>query len=523
MASTGLQQHCSHTMTIWTDLTAAALLGAGRSLPPIHLPGRLNVLLAGSEAEERLLRAAGILAVADRAAWTVNPAAEPAPTPAPPDGASAVTDPKLMTLLTRMIEDSQTLLLAEACRLLAATGHCLPPRLLPPALELGRKSVALREPLREALGQRGAWLAAQNADWKFAALAGADPDEQRLWDEGDAEQRAAFLRRLRAADPAEARLRLESAFPGEIARVRTLLLPALGEKLQPEDEPFLAAVLANDRSKDVRQIAAALLSRLPTSAFARRMIARLDACIRSERRLLRTVIVIEPPAAFAPDWKSDAIEESPPAEIKLGERAWWLRQMVSCAPLPWWEERLALNPAAILAVAGKSEWKAALLSGFRTALGQQPGHPAWTLAMLERGGFSHQDAVKLALTLDPAAADAALQRILAATDDAALAAQIIESADFVWSAALWQVAEQKLPLWLAQQDWRFRHSLPLLAGRVPPAALMADLTGPELTPFADAFTEFSAILHQRRSLYRCLGLFPTGTMLSASTNGSTKK
>ncbi|MCC8987943.1 MAG: DUF5691 domain-containing protein, partial [Candidatus Contendobacter sp.] len=93
-----------------------------------------------------------------------------------------------------MIENSQPLLLAEACRLLATTGHCLPPRLLPPTLELGRKSVALREPLREALGRRGAWLAAQNADWKFAALAGADPDEQRCWDEGDIEQRAAFLR-----------------------------------------------------------------------------------------------------------------------------------------------------------------------------------------------------------------------------------------------------------------------------------------------------------------------------------------
>lgn len=510
-------------MTIWTDLTAAALLGSGRGLPPIHLPGRLNALLAGSEAEERLLRAAGILAVADRAAWAVNPSAESAPIPAPPDGASAVTDPKLITLLTRMIENSQPLLLAEACRLLATTGHCLPPRLLPPALELGRKSVALREPLREALGRRGAWLAAQNADWKFAALAGADPDEQRCWDEGDIEQRAAFLRRLRATDPAEARRRLESAFPGEIARVRTLLLPALGENLQPEDEPFLAAVLANDRSKDVRQIAAALLSRLPASAFARRMIARLDSCIRSERKLFRAVTVIEPPTAFAPDWKSDAIEELPAAEITLGARAWWLRQMVSYAPLHWWEEKLALNPAAILAVAGKSEWKVALLAGFRAALGQQPGHPAWALAMLERDGFSHQNATSLALTLDPATADAALQRILAATDDAALAAQIIESADFVWSAALWRTAEQKLPLWLAQQDGRFRHSLPLLASRIPPAALMADLTGPELTPFADAFTEFSAILQQRRSLYRCLGLFPTGATPSASTNGSMKK
>ena len=506
-------------MTIWNGLTSAALLGSGRGLPPIHLPGRLNALLAETEAENRLLRAAGILAVADLAAWTVSPATDPTPAPALPETAAPVTEPKLTSILAQMIENNQTLLLAESCRLLAAAGRCLPPRWLPPALELGRKSVALREPLRQALGQRGVWLAAQNPDWKFATLAGTNPDEQRLWDEGDIEQRAAFLRRLRATDPVEARQRLESAFPGEIARTRTTLLPVLGEHLTLEDEPFLAAVLANDRSKEVRQSTAALLSRLPASALAQRMMARLDSCVRRERKLLRTVTLIEPPAAFAPDWKDDALEEQPPAGLKLGERAWWLRQVVSYTPLRWWEDKLALDPSGVLAVAGKSEWKAALLAGFRTALNHQPGHPSWTLAVLEHGGFSHQDAAPLALTLPPAEADAALQRILAATDNAGLAAQVIESADFIWSAALWRMALQKLPGWLAQSDWRFQQSLPLLAHRVPPAALAVDLSGPELLCFADAFTAFSAILKQRRSLYRCLDLFPAASIPSALTPG----
>jgi hypothetical protein len=503
-------------MTIWNDLTAAALLGSGRGAAPIHLPGRLNELLTGTEAEDRLLRAAGILAVADLVALTPIATAESMPAPAPPEVAAVVTEPKLTTLLTGMIENGQLLLLAEACRLIAAAGRCLPPRLLPPALELGRKSVALREPLRQALGQRGAWLAGQNSDWAFAALAGAEPMEPRLWDEGDAEQRTAFLRRLRTTDPAEARRLLEAAFPGELARTRAILLPALGEGLQADDEPLLAATLANDRSKEVRQLAAILLSRLPASDFAQRMIARLEVCIRSQRKLLRTVTVIEPPAAFAPDWKTDALEEQPPPEVKLGERAWWLRQLVSYVPLGWWEEKLALNPADILAIVAKSEWKTALLAGFRTALSQQPGHSAWTLAVLERGGFAHQQAVQLALTLPPTEADAVLQQILAATDDASLAAQLIETADFTWSVTLWQAARQKLPVWLAQQDWRFRQALPLLAHRIPPAALMVDLSGPELEPFAAAFTEFSTILKQRRTLYRSLGLFPVVSTQSPS-------
>jgi hypothetical protein len=495
-------------MTLWTELTATALLGSGRGVPPIHLPGRLNALLADAEAEHRLLRAAGILALADRAASTVDPSAEPAPAPAPPETASVVIEPELMALLSRIVDEERIPLLAEGCRLLAEAGRCLPPRSIPLALELGRRSPALREPLRAALGQRGTWLAAHNPDWAFAVLAGADPAEHQLWEEGDTDQRAAFLRRLRATDPAAARRLLEQAFPGDSARARAALLPTLAERLGPEDEPFLAAVLAHDRGKEVRQIAAVLLSRLPASAFARRMTARLDPCIRGERKILRTVTVIEPPDVFAPDWKDDALVEQPPTGVKMGARAWWLLQMVGYAPLGWWEEKLALDPAGILALAAKSEWKAALLAGFRTAIGQQPGHPAWVLALLERGGFVHQDAVELALTLAPVEAAAALQRLLAETDDAGLAARIIERADFPWSPALWETARGKLPRWLVQRDGRLRAALPLLALRVPPAALADEAIGPELTPFADALAEFSATLDQRRTLHRCLGRCP---------------
>jgi hypothetical protein len=491
-------------MNPWTELTSAALLGAGRGFAPAQLPGCLNELLADAATEDRLLRAAGVLATAQAAAMTAARSAEAEPTPAPPETATPVTEPELTALLARILAEGRTPLLVEACRLLAGAARCLPPRLLPRALELGRQSVALREPLRRALGHRGAWLAAQNPAWNYAVLAGMEPAEQRLWDEGDTDQRAVFLRRLRATDPAAARRLLEAAFAGETARNRALLLPCLGEKLGPDDEPFLAATLAGDRSKEVRLAAAALLARLPASAFGRRMVARLEPCVRSERKLLRTVTVIEPPPSFAPEWKTDALEEQPPAGVKLGARAWWLLQLIGYAPLGWWEEKLKLAPADILALAAKSEWKAALLAGFQAAIGHQPGQAAWTLGLLERGGLPHRKAVELALTLEPAAADTALQRILADTEDAALAAQIIEAADFIWSLTLWRVACQKLPRWLAQQDWRFRPALTLLACRIPPTALFDDMAWPELPLFADAIAGFSSILEQRRTLYRCL-------------------
>lgn len=489
-------------MNPWTDLTSAALLGTGRGFIPVPLPGRLNELLTDSAAEDRLLRTAGILATAQMAALTLKLSAEPVPAPALPENIKPTTEPEEMALLARIIESGQARLLAEACHLLAGAGRCLPPRLLPRALELGRQSVALREPLRQALGYRGAWLAAQNPDWKFAALASVESADPRIWDEGDVHQRSAFLRQLRATDPVEARQLLEAAFGGETARDRALLLLSLGENLGPEDTSFLAATLANDRSKEVRAIAATLLSRLPNSDFVRRMTARLESCVRSERKLLRTVTVIEPPPVFAPEWKADALEEQPPAHSKLGERAWWLFQMVSYTPLAWWEAVLALDPDGVLTVAAKSKWKTALLAGFRTAISRQSGHTAWAVAMLKRGGFSHQAAVELALTLTPAEADAALQHILADTDDTGLAAQIITTADFAWSLALWRVAQQKFPHWLAQCDWRFHAALLQLAYRIPPTALDEALNWPEKTPFANTITEFAAILEQRRALYQ---------------------
>ena len=230
------------------------------------------------------------------------------------------------------------------------------------------------------------------------------------------------------------------------------------------------------------------------------MTARLAALLRSERQRLRTVIVIEPPECFAPDWKTDALEEAPPASVKLGERAWWLMQLVGYAPLPWWEQQLALDPEGVLAWAGKSEWKTALLTGFRTALGRQPGHPAWIGALLKCGGFPHQDAVELTLTLGPAEADAALQQILGETDDAGLAAQVIESADFAWSEGLWRAAQSKLLRWLGQRDWRFQAALPRLAYRIPPAGLAEIPALPEASPMADAMARFAAIVEQRRAL-----------------------
>jgi len=491
-------------MSNWTQITSSALLGLGRSATQIELPSPLNELLTGSEAEARLLRACGILGTVGAAAQILPITEEKPPEPVEEETDSALSPVELASLTRRLIEDGRVPLVAEMCALLAKASITLPQRLLPMAFELGRKVAALRSPLREILGKRGAWLAAQNPEWSFALLAGREVADRSLWDEGDATQRAIYLRYLRQSDVNGARELLQATFAQETARDRAVLLPALGENLGMADEAFLAEILAEDRGKEVRQIAAALLSRLTDSTFAREITGWLAPCVRSEKKLFRTVTVIEPPATFDPQWKKKGLEEKPPASVKLGERGWWLYQLASMAPLVWWELHLKSGPADILGLAAKSDWKDALLGGFRSALNNQTGLSSWTLALLESGQLPPDEALGLALQLPPVEANQAFMRILGQTDDIAMAIRVIELADFPWSPELWKAIRKKLPHWLSKQDWRFRTTLALIACRVPVTCLQDELTLASAEFYADAIAEFSQIINQRRTLHHYL-------------------
>jgi len=488
--------------SIWTDMTSAALLGSSRGVVSVALPGSLDALLRDTTDETRLLRAAGILGLAQTAAM-VPPVSEAIPESAPEDD-TAVGKPELESLMGRIIQNANIDLLKEACALLKQRGFNLPARLLPRALDMGQKKTVLRSPFRDVLGKRGAWLAAQNPEWKFALLAGTETADSRIWDEGDVTQRADWLAQLRSTDSTAARELLEKSFAGEAARDRALLLPALGQNLSASDEPFLSGTLSTDRSKEVRQIAAGFLSALPESDFAKRMIARIVPCVQSAKKLLRNGTVIEPPPAFEKDWKNDALEEKPLPSHKIGERAWWLQQITQLTPLGWWEQHLKLAPDEILAAASKSEWKDALLAGFREAIKCQPSHTAWKTALLSMAGFSSEDAANLALELPPAESDAALQRILKQGDNCVVSAHIIQNADYAWSQELWLALLQALPKLLKMQDWRFRPAIVTLACRIPKALLHEEIQWPDISLFSESVADFTRTLEQRRTLHKLL-------------------
>jgi hypothetical protein len=183
------------------------------------------------------------------------------------------------------------------------------------------------------------------------------------------------LRTTRATDPAEARAWIEAAWKAEKADFREEMVAALVTNLSAGDEPLLTQALA-DRAAGVRAAAANLLARIETSPFASRARARAEPLLsyaapaRGVLGALKSrlageahgVLSVSPPAAFDRAWAADGVVEKPPTGT--GERAFWLRQMVSMVPPPHWEQRLGASIEALVKAATKTEWAQPLLAGW---------------------------------------------------------------------------------------------------------------------------------------------------------------
>jgi hypothetical protein len=301
-------------------------------------------------------------------------------------------------LLDGLLHGQHAELLPEAFALLRRAGQRLPAGLLPAALAVGARTRALREELRAALGERGRWLAAFNAEWRWAAgeAHGQPALPAALWEEGAPEQRLAVLRQTRQEDSALAREWLVAVWKQEKADFRADALQALETGLAHEDEAFLEAAL-DDRSQGVRAQAARLLAGLPESAFAARMRERAGALLvftpdpRAGGRLRGLVRAVtgrgtgnrldaNPPETLDPAWQRDGIAAKPPSG--LGERAWWLTQVLAAVPPSYWSDRFAVSAPDLIAAAGQSDWQWALLEGW-TRAAMRARDRAWAGALWE--------------------------------------------------------------------------------------------------------------------------------------------
>lgn len=415
--------------SLWTGLLPAATVGTDRQPGPWPLPGGDIGALArqateGAEPATALLRAAAVLATCALAGAQGPVWAEPLPAVAPDDTVPALDAGAAGDAVAWALQSGLARLQHEALLCVGRAGLRLPPRLLPLALEMGRRAVALRAPLLAVLGERGLWLAAQRADWAFAAGASDTAGDDATWTDGTLEQRRAWFSRARAADPAAARERLQAALPELPARERADLVAALATDVGPDDEALLDTLRA-DRSREVRQAALALLLRLPGAAHPQRAAARLAPLVTLEPGLLRKHWHIDAPTAPPADAKADQLDTPRPEKDSLGERAWWLYQLVRQVPLGWWTAHTGMSPAELLAWAAKTDWTEALVRGWGDVLFAAPDDD-WCDALLDHWppGLRESPARVLGL-LPPARRDRHLLRD--ARDPALAASALVQS------------------------------------------------------------------------------------------------
>lgn len=375
--------------TWWRRLGSAALVGTGRRPAPtvadVDLPGAAApVPRAAARPEEAALDAAalgGALRRAGRIASTGTVAV-----PAAPPERLAEAPPRARQLLELLLTQSPAdasgtdALLLHWLATCHETGHRVPYPLLPALLDRA-SSTELRAHVPMAVGERGAWLAAQNPDWSWvqkspharaaghaAEDASVDPNRWALLPR---DQREVQLRSVRLSDPAAGRELLLTTWSGDSAKDRRALLETLLVNLGPGDEDLLERAL-DDRAASVRELAARMLDALPDSRRAARMAERLQALV-GEAGLLRRQLEVRLPDDPDAAGRRDGLGKHPRGR---SARGWWLERIVAGAPFDAWP-----GPAERVVPRIKND---DVLSGLRTAATMRRDAD-WARALLGHG------------------------------------------------------------------------------------------------------------------------------------------
>jgi hypothetical protein len=356
-------------------LVSAALLGtARRPVDPEALPepvrANLSTDLSNTDPERTLLAAAALLTGYRRAGRLPDRDIAPV-SPAPPDGRELV-GPAARYRLARLLFGDYDHLLPEWLGAVTARGLRVPPERLPVLADVASGRPELRAPMAAVAGPRGPWLAALRPEWAFLAELPGN-DDPKVWQFGTVGQRVVWLTDLRATDPDRARAALDEVWAAEPAPVRAEFLGVLRAGLSTSDERFLELAL-DDRARDVRRLAAELLAALPGSALGQRMAGRLRPLLSLRRRTL----VVRLPDGCDDAARRDGVSPAPPRGV--GERAWWLGQLVSLAPLSVWTD-LAGSAAKVVALPVEGCDPRLLAIGWAAAAVRER-NPDWAHALL---------------------------------------------------------------------------------------------------------------------------------------------
>jgi hypothetical protein len=371
-------------MKLLDEFVTRALVGSQRqagSLPPLpeHLAGLSDPRVPF---ENALLDAAAAYTVYATCGFTTTPAAD-RPASCPPDEMTECSS-RAAQLLAQLLLTNLDSVLEEWLRAAAKASRRPPHTLIPALLDRAAARRDLRDHVHRVVDSRGTWLARLNPRWQFAKVTPAD--SEAAWQTGARDERLAALRLVREADAAGGRRLVQDTWSVDPADDRVRWLAAHAINLSMDDEPFLESCL-DDRSGRVREAAADLLARLPASRLVARMTERVQRLftfmpgqarsvlkLQTKRPATLTVVL---PDAFDKAMLRDGMTEKVPE--KIGQKQWWLTQMVACVPPSYWSSRYE-TPATELVAAVESDFADAVVTGWRTAAARHPD-ASWATAL----------------------------------------------------------------------------------------------------------------------------------------------
>ncbi len=434
---------------VWDAMVATALIGtdrggagaagggSGAGVPTKTGSDRLTVLLAqvavraGADAQRPLLDAAAAITVFRRAGTLPGSAPKDPGTAVEPARSETAPrcSPAASARLALMLDGTHNEFLSEWCDRVAARGERVPEEHLILMLERGRQSIGVRSHLAPVLGQRGRWLAGLTDRWRWAADLGDDTPPQDMtaaFLTGRPEERRRALAAWRRLDPVAAREAVQASWREDNAGDRAAFIEGLKVGLSERDEPFLEAAL-DDRGKTVRIAAANLLTRLPASRFSDRMAARATAAVGISGSGLR----ISVPKEFTRDMARDGLVEKPPPDI--GQRAWWLRQIIAATPLSVWVDALGCGPVELVELEVTEEWRKELHRAWGAAAASAEDLD-WARALLGAGHL--EDHEYLVAVLPPIERDRLVVDQIEASGLGAVEARLIAALPGPWSPEL---------------------------------------------------------------------------------------
>ncbi|MFK7951167.1 MAG: DUF5691 domain-containing protein [Saprospiraceae bacterium] len=352
---------------MWKEIVKTALIGTQRgkiSESDKAILAEIGIKI-DAEPAKILLQSAALLGQMQRVGKELPKRKGGLPTASPEEMLETYSDKAAYNLALMLSSEEFAPALPEFLRHLENANKVLPPEALPQVLNKCVVDSELWEAIKSAVGERGKWLALQHPEWKNLVT---QPKFEN-WDIGTKAERLSLLQFLRKQNPQKAVELIESTWTEDSFQDRKYFLDTLHTNLSENDEDFLESCL-NDRRKEVREVAAYLLSKIENSALNERLFQEALQLIEVKSRMFKKPkLIITIPEKFKKEWKRDGIQEKS-HQFQFGQKANWLGQIIQKIPPQKWDEHFKTSSSETLDIFLRSDWSELLLQALVNATGE---------------------------------------------------------------------------------------------------------------------------------------------------------